>query len=116
MMNAKEIANVWKEIVKISNETREATPKTTINEIIDKFGMENTKEVFATVSAIKKHDGRIYGNNRDYMNSIPTDPQITEWRSGNPVIYSGLDDIHTTRINQMITELRCMDAQWKGRR
>ena len=45
------------------------------------------------------------------MNSIPTDPQITEWRSGNPVIYSGLDDIHTTRINQMITELRCMDAQ-----
>ena len=111
MMNAKEIANVWKEIVKISNETREATPKTTINEIIDKFGMENTKEVFATVSAIKKHDVRIYGNNRDYMNSIPTDPQITEWRSGNPVIYSGLDDIHTTRINQMITELRCMDAQ-----
>lgn len=34
MMNAKEIANVWKEIVKIFNETREATPKTTINEII----------------------------------------------------------------------------------
>lgn len=111
MMNAKEIADVWKEIVKIFNETRETTPKTTVNAIVDKFGMETTKEVFATVAAIKKHDGRIYGKNRDYMNCIPVDPQITEWRSGNHVIYAGLDDIHTAHINQMITELRCMDAQ-----
>ena len=109
MMKANEIANVWKEIVKIFNDTRETTPKTTVNAIIDKFGMEATKEVFATVAAIKKHDGRIYGKNRDYMNSIYTDPQITEWRSGNPIRYAGLDDIHTAHINQMITELRCMD-------
>ncbi len=112
MMNAKEIADIWKEVVKIYNDTREINlPEKTMSEIIRKFGLEKTKEVFATVAAIKKHDGRIYGSNRDYMDSIPVDPQSTEWRSGNPVIYAGLDDIHTTHINQMITELICMDVE-----
>lgn len=111
MMNAKEIADIWKEVVKIYNDTREINlPEKTMSEIIRKFGLEKTKEVFATVAAIKKHDGRIYGKNREYMNSIPVDPEIVEWRSGNPVVYAGLDDIHTTHIDQLITELRKLDC------
>lgn len=43
------------------------------------------------------------------MNSIPVDSKIAEWRSGNPVIYAGLDDIHTAHINQLITELRKLE-------
>ena len=110
MMNANEIAKAWKEIVRIYNETREiAPPESTMCDIIHKFGVKKTEEVFATVAAIKKHDGRIYGKNREYMNSISVDPEIVEWRSGNPVIYAGLDDIHTTHINQLITELRKLD-------
>lgn len=109
MMKAKEIANAWKEIVKIYNDTSEQTPEATMCNIIHKFGIKQTEEVFATVTAIKKHDGRIYGKNREYMNSIPVDSEIVEWRSGNPVIYAGLDDIHTTHINQLITELRKLD-------
>ena len=109
MMNAKEIANAWKEIVRIYNDTREQTPEVTMCNIIHKFGVKQTEEVFATVAAIKKHDGRIYGKNREYMNSIPVDSEIVEWRNGNPVIYAGLDDIHTTHINQLITELRKLD-------
>lgn len=110
MMNAKEIASAWKEIVRIYNETREiAPPEGTMCDIIHTFGIKQTEEVFATVAAIKKHDGRIYGKNREYMNSISVDPEIVEWRSGNPVIYAGLDDIHTAHINQLITELRKLD-------
>ena len=110
MMNANEIAETWKEIVKIYNETREiAPPEGTMCDIIHKFGIKKTEEVFATIAAIKKYDGRIYGKNRDYMNSIPVDSQIVEWRSGNPVIYAGLDDIHTAHINQLIAELRILD-------
>lgn len=109
MMSAKEIASAWKEIVRIYNETRELTPEATLCEIIHKLGVKQTEEVFATIAAIKKHDGRIYGANRDYMNSIPVNSEIVEWRSGNPVIYAGLDDIHTTHINQLITELRKLD-------
>lgn len=107
MMNAKEIADIWKEVVKIYNDTREINlPEKTMNEIIRKFGLEKTEEVFATVAAIKKHDGRIYGSNRDYMNNIPIDPENVEWKNGNPEIYAGIDDIHTSHINQLITELR----------
>lgn len=108
MMNANEIAETWKEIVKIYNDTREF-PEGTLCNIIHKFSVKKTEEVFATVAAIKKYDGRIYGKNRDYMNSIPVDSQIIEWRSGNPVIYAGLDDIHTAHINQLITELRKLE-------
>lgn len=111
MMNAKEIANAWKEIVRIYNETREQSPEATMCEIVQKFGVKQTEEIFATVSAIKKNDGRIYGKNREYMNSIPVDSKIIEWRSGNPVIYAGLDDIHTAHINQLITELRKLNKQ-----
>lgn len=108
-MSANEIASAWKEIVQIYNETRGLTPEATLCEIIHKLGIKQVKEVFATVSAIKKHDGRIYGKNREYMNSIAVNPESTEWRRENPVIYAGLDDIHTTHINQLITELRKLD-------
>lgn len=107
MMNAKEIADIWKEVVKIYNDTIEINlPEKTMNEIIRKFGLEKTEEVFATVAAIKKHDGRIYGKNKEYMNSIPVNPENVEWKNGNPVIYAGIDNIHTSHINQLITELR----------
>lgn len=109
MIRANEIANAWKKIVRIYNDTSDQTPEVTMNYIIRELGVVQTKEVFATVAAIKKYDGRIYGINREYMNGVATDPQITEWRSGNPVIYAGLDDIHTAHINQLITELRKLD-------
>jgi hypothetical protein len=37
---------------------------------------------------------------------VPTDPTASEWGQNNALIYAGLDDIHTTHINQLITELR----------
>lgn len=41
MMNAKEIADIWKEVVKIYNDTREINlPEKTMSEIIRKFGLE----------------------------------------------------------------------------
>lgn len=108
MMTSKECAEAWKEVVRIYHDTRESSPKTTMKKIVDIFGVEKTKEVFATVAAIKKHDGRIYGENRKFTDSIPVNPETVEWKSGNPIMYSGLDDIHTTHINQLITELRGM--------
>lgn len=110
MMNNKECAKTWKTITKIYEETRiENNPRKTMDQIVMSVGMDATKEAFATVAAIKKHDGRIYGTNRKYMNSIPVNPEAVERKSENPVIYAGLDDIHTTHINQLITELRNLD-------
>ena len=78
-------------------------------DIIHKLGIKKTKEVFATIAAIKSHDGRIYGINREYMNGIRIDKENTKLESGNPIMYAGLDDIHTAHINQLITELRKLD-------
>lgn len=109
MMNANEIASAWKEVVKIYNNTSEQTPKVIMNEIVAKFGKRQTEELFATIAAIKKHDGRIYGKNREYMNSIPIDISLTVWGIENPIVYAGLDDIHTAHVDQLITELRQME-------
>lgn len=105
-MNDKKCADLWRKIVSIYKETCETNPNATMNRIIEEIGLEDTKEVFATVAAIKKHDGRIYGANREYMNSIPVNSDNVVQSSENKMIYAGLDDIHTAHINQLITELR----------
>lgn len=102
-------ATAWKEVVRIYNETRETNPKTTMNQIIEHLGIDNTKEVFATIAAIKKHDGRISRINREYMNGIPVNPRCMEYNYNNPILYAGLDDIHMAHIDQLITELRKID-------
>lgn len=101
-----EIANTWKGIVNCFNSTREKSPKETMELILSEYNKKLVLETFATISAIKIHDGRIYGDNRKYMNSIEVNPEAVKHERFNPVIYAGLDDIHTTHINQLITELR----------
>lgn len=108
MLNKKNVANNWKEIVKVFNSTRETNPNITAKEIVNQIGYEQTVETFAVIAAIKKYDGRIYGKNRDWMNQIPVDPESVVYERENPVIYAGLDDIHKAHINQIITALRKM--------
>lgn len=110
MMTPKECAKAWKIVVKCYTETADANnPKVTIQKVVDKLGIAKVKEVFAVVSRIKHYDGRIYGRNREYMESIPINYDCVVWNSDNPVIYSGLDDIHTAHINQLIGELRKLE-------
>ncbi|MBS5368957.1 MAG: hypothetical protein KHY19_05795 [Coprobacillus cateniformis] len=109
MMTTYACAKVWKEVVRIYNETRETNPKTTMDRIIEWLGTDNTKEVFATIAAIKKHDGRISHINREYVNCIPVNPRCMEYNCNNPILYAGLDDIHMAHIDQLITELRKID-------
>lgn len=109
MMTTYACVAAWKEVVRIYKETRETSPKTTMDKIIEHLGIDNTKEVFATIAAIKKHDGRIYGANREYMNSIPVNSLSIRYNSDNPVLYAGLDEIHTVHIDQLIIELRKID-------
>lgn len=107
MMTPKECAETWKTVIKCYDETINVNnPKITMKRIIDTIRVEKTKEVFATVAKIKQHDGRIYGENRKYMESITVNPECVEWKFGNPMIYTKLDHIHTAHINNLITELR----------
>lgn len=76
--------------------------------------MNTAKEVFAVVSKIKQHDGRIYGRNREAMNAIPVNEDCVACDTDNPMFYAGLDHIHTAHINQIITELLKGDGQQLG--
>ncbi len=106
MMNPKELKDAWQTVVKIYNETRDTDPQTTMQKIIGVLGKDKAKEVFACVTQLKSHDGRIYGENRKAMNQVQVDPDALVWESRNPMTRAGLDDIHTTHINQLITEGR----------
>lgn len=108
-MTAKQCADNWKRIVQIYKETRDTTPSNTINLIVAELGKADTYTVFATVAEIKRHDGRIYGRNRTRMNEEPFIPEAVKREYGNPMIYAGLDDIHTAHINQLIGALIDLD-------
>ena len=106
-MNPEQVAETWKLIVCVFLKTRETAPANTIREIL-KTGADpaDLYETFAVVTQIKKHDGRIYGENRKAMEAITVDPECLVWERPNPVMKAGLDDIHPTHINQLITALR----------
>lgn len=107
MMSPKECASAWTEVCRIYDETREINrPDKTIDKILETLGMDKTLEVFATVAAIKKHDGRIYGGNKEFVNSIPVNLDSVRWEHGNPMASSYMDHIHTAHINNLISELR----------
>lgn len=104
-MRAEECKKEWLKVIRIYEETREQNdPSLTINKILEELG-NKVEEVFATVAAIKKNDGRIYGRNRKYMDSIPVNPASIRWERSNPMLYADLDHIHTAHINQLITAL-----------
>lgn len=107
MTDLVETAKVWNGIIEIYKETiSKNNPKITVAAIYKKFGKAKANEAFATIAAIKKHDGRISPRNRKKLSSIQVNPDCTVWgRMINPMIGTDLDYIHTAHIDNMITEL-----------
>lgn len=107
MMTPKECADAWKVVCEQYDATIPGNkPSTTMSKIIDALGREKTKEVFATVAAIKDQDGRISRYNRQYLKSIEINPESTVWSHENPMSYAELDYIHTAHIDNLISELQ----------
>lgn len=98
------ISKHWQVVRECHSETYELGPAATMNKILERLSLRDVKMVFAVISKIKKHDGRIYGANREYMDNIPVDEVLLE----EPYCYKygGLDDIHSAHINQLIAEIR----------
>ena len=99
MMNASEANKTWYIVRRIFKDTRELTPSDTILELGKVMSRNDIMEIFAIVTKIKEHDGRIYGKNREVMEAYPSDPEIDY------TMIKGLDDIHPAHINQLIGEL-----------
>ena len=109
-----EIDKNWKIIVRIYNSSKTMEPDDIAKKIVETLGYEQTVETFSVIVSIKIHDDRIYEDNRNWINSVyfaskAYDSGATTWSRENPVIYAGLDDIHTEYINQILTALRKME-------
>lgn len=106
-MTPKECVDAWKVVCEQYDATiPENKPGTTMSKIIDVLGEEKTREVFATVAAIKAYDGRISRYNRQYLTSIEVNPESIAWSLENPMSNAELDYIHTAHIDNLISELR----------
>lgn len=102
-MTGNEIKDCWDKIITAYKETER--PDHCIQRVLEEMNLEEALETFAAIAQIKSHDGRIYGKNRDEMEKISVDESCLKWEHGNPLVYKGLDEIHPTHINQLITEL-----------
>lgn len=107
MFKVRDYAKVWGTVNGIyKNRTEESKPADLIEEVRGLFGDPLVAETFAAVAQLKHYDGRIYGRNRKWTDSIEVDPEAVKWGLDNPLVQVGFDDIHTANVNLMITELR----------
>lgn len=107
-MTTRELAEVWKGLVKIYKETRFTTadPRDCIRQATSRYGREAVLETLAAVAALKIGDGRIYPENRAFLKNVEFEPMAGRWDNRNHLIYAGIDTIHTAHINQLIEALR----------
>ena len=105
MMTPEKCYEAWKRIIEIYDDEREKSnrPDYTMNRIIEEFGKEDTYTIFSTIAEIKRHDGRIYGRNRDVMNATPFVVECIDFSSRWRL--RDTDHIHTAHINNLISEL-----------
>lgn len=105
-MQLKDYAKNWEAICKAYDETRDKAPGDTAFRILEDMSFDDALETFSAVAAIKKHDGRIYGRNREFISSVPHMAEAEEISHANPLFTGLLDHIHTAYINQIIGEMR----------
>lgn len=105
ILTAEELKEKWLVIRECYDETRGSNPAETLKVILGKIGEDACLQTFATVAEIKKNDGRISPANRTFLRPYFLNEKAAEWEAGNPLIRAELDHIHTTHIDQLISEL-----------
>lgn len=106
-MNVKDYARVWERVNYLyKNRSDGAKPSELIREVRGRYGDQLVTETFAAVAQLKKYDGRIYGKNREWTDSIKVDPEALKWDLKNPLIQVGVDEIHAANLGLLIMVLR----------
>ena len=106
-MVKEEYNKAWEKVRKIYRETD--NPKEAADRIVKELGFDTAIQVFAAVAKIKERDGRIYGRNREWTKQIAIHDDF--YKENNHRLISGLDDIHTSHIDQIITQLRLTEKE-----
>lgn len=94
---------IWDDLIEKFNVNY--SPRMTIEMMMTSVLLHDLEQTFAAVAKIKSYDGRISSNNRSLLSENDLHPTVAEQTHDNPLFYDGLDRIHSTHINQMITAL-----------
>ena len=108
-MNGKECAANWKIIVSIYKEDikkDDARPDHTMGRILGEMDIESARAAFAAVAAVKPYDGRISPWNRKFLAEASLPDECMAWDHSNPMVYAGVDDIHMSHVDNLVTQLR----------
>ena len=105
-MQLKDYASNWQVVCETYDETRDKSPAFTADVLLEKMCLSDALETFSAVAAIKRHDGRIYGANRAFIETVPHMAEAEERSHVNPLFTAKLDHIHTAHIDQLIGELK----------
>ena len=108
-MNGKECAENWKKIVSAYKEnirSGDSRPDHMMDKILDVMDIESAYVAFAAVAAVKSHDKRISPWNRDFLAKASIPDECKDWDPGNPMVYAGIDEIHMSHVDNLVTKLR----------
>ena len=111
MKEGKEYADIYCDLVRIYEETRDVNrPAYTLQKMLEVHSLEDIKQAFGIVGYIKAklfHDGRFWVENEKWIETIEVPEDCLEWGRHNPFCRpGGIDDIHTSHINNLVTEIR----------
>lgn len=117
MLETKIYADAWKTIRQIHKECD--TPSECAERILAELGDQTSLEVLSAVVQLKPSDGRIHPHRRKFLYTISVNPDAVLWDHSNPLVYAGLDDIHTTHLDRVITYILRLtgnkaEAIWDG--
>ena len=113
MLSSKEMAAIYKDIVKCFRNTWLLSPKDTIDAALKLHSFSDVAETFAALGKMKERNGGINGENREWLNGIPVaeecyDRQDPKYRDSE-FLQCDLDVISPASINQIVTALRKME-------
>lgn len=97
---------VWDDVIEECNSfLPNKSPQQTIERLLKRVALTDLEQAFAVVANFKKGDGRISPQNRKRLSENTLNPDACATTHSNPMFYSGLDAVHTTHIDQMVTAL-----------
>lgn len=107
----RQIREDWNKTVILFNAAvNNSTPDEVARRLIVQFGIDRVKTLFAVVCEAKKHDGRIYDENRNYLSPSLPESVLQDLEEDQMAVVKArighLDDIHPTHINQTISALK----------
>lgn len=107
----RQIREDWNKTVILFNAAvNNSTPDEVARRLIVQFGIDRVKTLFAVVCEAKRSDGRIYDENRNYLNPSLPESVLQDLEEDQMAVVKArighLDDIHPTHINQTISALK----------